>query len=261
MDSFDDLLAPSRHALEDNPFADPFARQRRSPDPWNTPFAPTDPHAFDHTSSSQHFNSLHSFDNEFGASSSEFEPSDNPIYSSVYPANDDNEPLERISPGFRESIPESFSETATIRPATIEDYSSLTSTTQTDPDNLSPSTHSASGISDTQKTSSSLGSAAISPSPSSSTTESNLLSPLENPSTGLEPPIIHLSLGGDMQGWQTETQTPWQSEHPTSTPTKIAPDEDSDDDKPIMQRLKPHDQDDNAPVSVYTYTQVFTHLF
>lgn len=33
MDRFDDLLDPSRHVLEDNPFADPFLRSR-SPDPW-----------------------------------------------------------------------------------------------------------------------------------------------------------------------------------------------------------------------------------
>lgn len=40
MDGFDDLLASSRRALEDNPFEDPFAKQRSSsPDPWGTPFA------------------------------------------------------------------------------------------------------------------------------------------------------------------------------------------------------------------------------
>ncbi|KAI5120370.1 hypothetical protein M0805_006892 [Coniferiporia weirii] len=37
MDSFDDLLASSSRALEDNPFADPFANTRpSSPDPWAT---------------------------------------------------------------------------------------------------------------------------------------------------------------------------------------------------------------------------------
>ncbi|KAF8659901.1 hypothetical protein AX16_001785 [Volvariella volvacea WC 439] len=39
MDGFDDLLAPSRSALEDNPFADPFAKRSGSPDPWASPFA------------------------------------------------------------------------------------------------------------------------------------------------------------------------------------------------------------------------------
>ena len=47
MDIFEDLLAPSRHALENNPFSNPFAEQPSSPDSWATPF---DPHAFDITS-------------------------------------------------------------------------------------------------------------------------------------------------------------------------------------------------------------------
>ena len=260
MDGFDDLLAPSRHALEDNPFADPFAKQRSSPDPWATPFAATDVHAFGNTS--QHFNSLDSLSNN-GASSSEFNPSNGDSMNSPGPAHvadddDDNEPLGRMrSPGFRESIGASFSETATIRPATMEDYPSFPSTTsptQSDHDNFSPSTHSGSVTSDTQKTSlSSLGSTTTFSSPPPSATESSFLSPLENPSTGVERSIIGLSLGGETLGWQTETQTPWQSEHPISIPTKpTQSDEDSDDDKPIMQTLKHHDQDDSVPVSVHT---------
>ena len=34
MDNFDDLLANSRRALEENPFEDPFAKRSNSPDPW-----------------------------------------------------------------------------------------------------------------------------------------------------------------------------------------------------------------------------------
>ena len=255
MDGFDDLLAPSRHALEDNPFADPFAKDRSSPDPWATPFAATDSHTFGNTS--QHFNSLDSLSIN-GTSSSEFKPSDGDPMNSPGPAHaaddDDNEPLGRMrSPGFRESIGASFSETATIRPETMEDYPSTTSPTRSDHDNLSPSTHSGSVTSDTQKTSlSSLGSATFS-SPLPSATESSFLSPLEKPSTGVERSIIGLSLGGETLGWQTEAQTPWQSEHPISIPTKPAQsDEDSDDDKPIMQTLKHHDQDDSVPVSAHT---------
>ena len=229
MDSFDDLLSPSRHALEDNPFADPFARHRSSPDPWATPFAATDPHAFGNTS--EHFNSLDSLSNDkFGASSSEFKPSDGGPINSPGPAHavddDDNEPLGRMrSPGFRESIGASFSETATIRPATMEDYPSFpsaTSPTQSDHDNLSPSTHSGSVTSDTQKTSlSSLGSTTFS-SPPPSATKSSFLSPLENPSTGVERSIIGLSLGGETLGWYTEAQTPWKSEREHPIPTKLA---------------------------------------
>ena len=265
MDSFDDLLAPSRHALEDNPFADPFAKQRSSPDPWATPFAATDPHEFGNTS--QHFNSLDSLSsNNYGASSSEFTPSDSDPMNSPEPAHaaddGDNEPLGRMrSPGFRESI--GFSETATIRPATMEDYPSFPSTASpTQSDHDSPSTHGGSVTSDTQKTSmSSLGSTTFS-SPPPSATESSFLSPLENPSTGVERSIIGLSLGGETLGWQTEDQTPWQTEHehPIPISTKLAqPDEDSDDDKPIMQTLKHHDQDDSVPVSVHTLSPIPIH--
>ena len=35
MDGFDDLLAPSRDALE-NPFENPFAKRSSSPDPWSS---------------------------------------------------------------------------------------------------------------------------------------------------------------------------------------------------------------------------------
>ena len=261
MDSFDDLLAPSRHALEDNPFADPFAKPRSSsPDPWATPFAATDSHEYGNTS--QHFNSLDSLSND---KYDEFKLSDGDPMNSPGPAHaaddDDNEPLGRTrSPGFRESIGVSFLETATIRPEILEDYPSFPSTTsptRSDHDNLSPSTHSGSVTSDTQKTSmSSLGSTTFSsPPPSATDSNSSFLSPLESPSTGVERSIMGLSLGGETLGWQAETQTPWQSEHehPISIPTKLAhSDEDSDDDKPIMQTLKHHDPDDSVPVSVHT---------
>ena len=266
MDGFDDLLAPSRHALEDNPFADPFAKERSSPDPWATPFAATDSHAFGSTS--EHFDSLDSYssssnNNDFGASSSEFKPlGDDPITNS--PAHtvddDDNEPLGRIrSPGFRESLPAIFSETATIRPTNLEDYLSLASaasTIRTDLANLSPSTQTAS--SDAQKTPSEFGSTAFS-SPPPSATEPGFLSPLDSASSGVERSIAGLSLGGEtLGGWQTENQTPWQSEHPVSMPSKMAHlDDDSDDDKPIMQTLKHYDQDDSALVSVYNQYHLF----
>ena len=52
MDGFDDLLAPSKRALEDNPFENPFAQHRSdSPDPWasyssqleHNPFSSSEP--------------------------------------------------------------------------------------------------------------------------------------------------------------------------------------------------------------------------
>lgn len=38
MEGFDDLLAPSRNVLEENPFEDPFAKRSSSPDPWSSSF-------------------------------------------------------------------------------------------------------------------------------------------------------------------------------------------------------------------------------
>ncbi|OAX41529.1 Vps5-domain-containing protein [Rhizopogon vinicolor AM-OR11-026] len=44
MDGFDDLLAPSRSVLEENPFEDPFAKRSSSPDPWSSfSHQPTEP--------------------------------------------------------------------------------------------------------------------------------------------------------------------------------------------------------------------------
>ena len=173
MDSFDDLLAPSRHALEDNPFADPFAKQPGSPDPWATPF---DPHAYDNTS--QHFESPIN--------------SPGPVHAAD---DDDNKPLGRNqSPGFRESIGTNFSETATNFSETATNFSE-TATNFSETATIRPET--------------------------------------------LE--------------WQTEAQTPWQSEHehPLPIPSKqTQADEDSDDDKPVMQTLKHHDQDDSVSVTV-----------
>lgn len=52
MDSFDDLLAPSRSVLEENPFEDPFAKRSSSPDPWSSGFSHPEPgpthHDFDY---------------------------------------------------------------------------------------------------------------------------------------------------------------------------------------------------------------------
>ena len=107
MDSFDDLLAPSRHSLENNPFADPFSKGRKLSRSlgYCPPFAATDLHAF---GTSQHFNSLNSLSNNKYGASSKLKSSDGAPMNSLEPAHaddDDNEPLERMrSPDFRESI-------------------------------------------------------------------------------------------------------------------------------------------------------------
>jgi hypothetical protein len=195
MDSFDDLFVPSGHSLEDNPFADPFAKQRSSPDPWATPFEATD--------------SYHAFEDHHPA----FEDSHHAFESTSQQESSSLPPLEdNPSTGVERSI---------IGLSLDPHHDVFDNTSQQ---------------------------------------ESSFLSPLENnPSTGAERPIIGLSLGGETLGWQAEAHTAWQPEHehPISLPTKLAPqsDEDSDDDKPVMQTLKHHDQDESVSVSVHTRLQ------
>ncbi|KAH9479365.1 Vacuolar protein sorting-associated protein vps5 [Psilocybe cubensis] len=230
MDGFDDLLAPSRHALEDNPFADPFAKPRsNSPDPWATPFAT---------------------ENAFADSTSPFTTEDppstipdhsDPLDSAAHHSDDDDESRSNPrSPGFRESIPTtSFSETATIRPDNLEEHTTHDSTNPSDIASPAPP------LSPTQSSS-------APPAPSSSSAA--FRTPLDAP---LERSVAALSLGGEaLGGWQTEhEQTPWQSESfPTPTaappaPAKPQDDDDSDDDKPIMQAYQKQHPEATTPTT------------
>ena len=137
MDGFDDLLNPSRQALEENPFADPFLKRSGSPDPWATPFASTDHASGGFGSTAEHFATEPTFESsahEFASSS----VNDNAYISDPLESaaqheeeEEDNKPLGSLrSPGFRESVPSNttFSETATIRPTKEEEtYAELPS--------------------------------------------------------------------------------------------------------------------------------------
>jgi sorting nexin-1/2 len=162
MDGFDDLLAPSRRALEDNPFANPFSSDRsHSPDPWASPFASTqqddafgsssalDPYANPYESlgapSSRHQDQeSEEGDRSTTATTSptttkaEELPLSDPLDSAAHANGDDDEPSPPRLPGFREShaSPQpSFNETATIRPSEPErfDEAPVASTTQPRP--------------------------------------------------------------------------------------------------------------------------------
>lgn len=269
MDGFDDLLAPSRQALEDNPFADPFGKRSSSPDPWGTPFASNDPSENAFGSSEDHFGSSElsygSTLHDETASSTVAEetlPSDPLDYATHHTEDDDdNKPLANPrSPGFRESVPAAFSETATIRPDHIEEFDKHTApafSTNTD------STTSAAEASKPDTVSTPLAQPPLSPSLSTSgfgaapsATASGFRTPLDAPFPGLERSVAALSLGGEaVGGWQSEEQTPWQTEafpsaHPTPTAAVAAPDDDSDDDKPILQAYhKQHDPESSPLVS------------
>ncbi|KAF9475017.1 protein transporter [Pholiota conissans] len=258
MDGFDDLLNPSRHALEDNPFADPFLKRSGSPDPWATPFTSTDTSG-GFGSTSDHFgadSTYHSTSQGFSLGSTEEEHPKNPLNlpSEQEEDDEDNKPLGNLrSPGFRESIPSNapapFSETATIRP-THEDESHpqaempSVALARTPPQIISTSAQGLTSLSASitvaaaplahSRTTSGFAST------SQTATESSFKSPLES-FGGLEHSITGLSLGGEAAtGWQTE-ETPWQTEsfsppRPTAAATAQVED-DSDDDKPILQSV------------------------
>jgi sorting nexin-1/2 len=274
MDGFDDLLNPSRHALEDNPFADPFLKRPNSPDPWATPFASTDTSG-GFGSTSDHFGAESTYQttsHEVSLSSTEEEhPIPDPLDSAAQSEEDeeDNKPLGNLrSPGFRESVPPPapFSETATIRPINEEGVhthaESFSVSLRTPTQVISTPAQGLTSISATSSTA-----AAQPPAPSrtssgfasppQSATESNYKSPLE-PFGALEHSIAGISLGGEAAGgWQAE-ETPWQTE--TLSPPRPTPqaEEDSDDDKPILQTVSKQHGDVNSvcvllPMHHYTY--------
>jgi len=251
---FDDLLNPTREALENNPFAE---HRSGSPDPWATPFGGTDSSdAFgNHFASSESFGS-HA--NTFGSSPNEPESQPIPEAKASDPLDlaahnaaeddDDNEPLAKLrSPGFRESIlapTPAFSETATIRPSLIEEPDTLPTHLEEAASTVPPPApkaeeRSATPITaETQRAPSRSNSAFASPPLSASS--SSFKSPLEPVSNALERNIAGLSLGGEaMGGWHAEDTTPWQSEQFTPVPiNRVEEEEDSDDDKPVLQTLQ-----------------------
>jgi len=279
MEGFDDLLGPSRQALEENPFADPFLKRSSSPDPWANPFASTDSSdAFGSTS--EHFApsepSNSSSSNDIGSSSSavvEESPIADPLDSAARAADDDddNEPLAKLrSPGFRESIPRTFSETATIRPPHDEDLDSpptksLTDNEPTIPGHGAPTPEPASTSTAVHAPQSPSRSNPSFSSPPPSATESSFKSPLEAPFGGLNRSMAGVSLDGEAQGgWHSaEVQTPWQAEQVTPIPAKPSQgDDDSDDDRPILQSYHKQHEDKSSvstlPLLVHNAAQLET---
>ncbi|KAJ7577034.1 Vps5 C terminal like-domain-containing protein [Mycena floridula] len=203
MDSFDDLLAPSRRMLEENPFSDPFAKRSSSPDPWATPYQADEPVAT--------FTQEEPVEQESAAEEPAVVAENDPLDSATLQPDDedDNEPLGRrlASPGFRESVappppapepaqvPEpAFSEIATIRP--------------TEPEETIPA-------------------------PAEPLAQQPAPKPVASPT--LPTPTFAAALP-DTGGWQSE-QDNWSNDRPASRfPTED--ENDSEDDKPIGQIVK-----------------------
>ncbi|KAG6890326.1 hypothetical protein C0995_009533 [Termitomyces sp. Mi166 len=245
MDGFDDLLAPSRSALEDNPFADPFAKRSGSPDPWASSFA-VNSHDDSFTN---HYATNHYESNNFSSEEHAVEQSPkSPLRTTEEEKERDETPSQSELPGFRESIP-TFSETATIRPTEPEDIQPLVppSDEPVHPSTSTPastskhtSLHPPSSSRDVPQASSHV----IAPSESASSYKpsNDFVSPLERSTPlGIDQPMAGLSLGADVLGggWQSE-QTAWGGTPvtPTVPVTPTQADDDSDDDKPIGQTLK-----------------------
>lgn len=267
MDGFDDLLAPSRRVLEDNPFADPFAKRSNSPDPWASPFAnsqPTDEYGPTTESyvATPDPNKAGSISSDAFHDTSAVSP--DPLDSAARTAEEEDEehpgPRGRSTsstrtPGFRESVvTPAFSEIATIRPTepeeeheppvlaavTAEQYpTSPPPRKANSPSPTSPPPVSREGREATQSPQSN--SRVVSPAPSTSKI-SEFVSPLERPRTGIDHSIVGLSVGGEaLGGWQAE-QVGWGAQ-----------DDDSDDDKPISQTVRIPDQVDNKLVRTHQH--------
>lgn len=266
MDGFDDLLAPSRRVLEDNPFADPFAKRSNSPDPWASPFAnnqPADEYGASTTPTAESYLATDTY--EAGSSSSNVAEestsvSSDPLDSAAHTADDDDggdeesaKPRGRSTstthtPGFRESVAPVFSEIATIRPTEPEEHESPVPTA-VEQYRASPPLHKADSLSTASSSpvsqerhyanqSSQSSSRVVSPAPSKI---SEFVSPLERSPAGIDHAIAGLPLGGEaLGGWQAE-QTGW----------GIQEDDDSDDDKPISQTVRISEHVDNKLVRTY----------
>ncbi|KAF6761621.1 protein transporter [Ephemerocybe angulata] len=276
MDGFDDLLAPSRAALESNPFADDFNGSTSS-DPWASPFgAASSDDPFGSTSGFIDQTPYTSPPNPYDDSTPtpqepepeaedvkapvEHEPTgpSDPLDSANVTAQDDeedNRPLGILrTPGFRESVASSPPAVETKAPQPLHGIASpLPSLSvpqspaikEGTPRARTPTVASPSEI-QAQQTAAILGSS------------SKVVQPQEGPSNVLENSLAGLSLGIEPSGWQSQTDDSgaWGRTElptptiPTPTPTANHADEDSDDDKPINQTLKRAGQDDTqSPLS------------
>lgn len=243
MDGFDDLMNPSRAALEDNPFASPFGQRSSSPDPWATPFAASDSahgfgdpttNAFSDTTSpfaslEPSYTSRSSFASDeprtetkkeqehhvptpAAATPAAVDPLDTAAALAADEDDDDDKPLANLrTPGFRESV-------APPPPAPVENAQPFSETATIRPVDGEDQEYRhplPSGVLDhPQASSSSLSSAA--PSPSMTQSSPAIIQAVQPPSATAssfrsplgEPRLEHsfgnLSLGGEGMGWQAE---------------------------------------------------------
>jgi sorting nexin-1/2 len=231
MDGFDDLLAPSRRALEDNPFENPFAQPRSSsPDPWasysHNPFGePAESHPEPE------------FEPEPEPKPATPEPTD-PLESASVNHPDYDEPTSPSppqtptakTPGFRESAPS---------PETLK-KPELSASEPAPSTPTSPISERQQLIHSPTLASNALSSPTDSPRPSSnfSRPDAVVVSPLEPTNSAFENSFASLALGGESMGGG------WQSTHsnfvngnslPVTREPSMDDDDDEEDNRPVLQ--------------------------
>ncbi|KAH8093274.1 Vps5 C terminal like-domain-containing protein [Cristinia sonorae] len=275
MDGFDDLLAPTRSALESNPFEDPFAKRSGSPDPWSNVYQQSsgfeDHDAFgggfgesSATPATGKYSHLDSIDSGgFGApdpldSATANQEDDAPVHEE--PSKPETSPktdTSPISPGFREKTT-SPSTSTSQPPLAIEEEDKpspaptaapkrhvpapLTTIPSSQPIISTPS-ESPTSVSRPIVVSSqpSTQSSPTRPIASSTTTspKQSVFSPLDQPQTtglGFERSFAGLSIGGEALGGWGNDQSPFGATHFNQVSANQSEnDDDDDDDKPILQ--------------------------
>ena len=275
MDGFDDLLAPTRDALEKNPFADPFGKRSDSPDPWTSfqnsssslahdvggfgdtgSFAsPTlDSPAFGGMPASGFHDYSH---HEESTASAHEEPVHTEVHEQVHepiPVGTSG-PLSPRSPGFRESVSTTAEDTITHAP--------LPPPVQRQPSPPIPTSPTESSAAPSAITSPVSPPAQPSifghgfqeaPSPPASSfmpprqsAERPFFSPLEQPVSSMDRSFTGLSIGGEtVNGWQGA-----QSTFVGTTKPPTQEEEDDDDDKPILQALNERAMSSAGPVRYF----------
>jgi sorting nexin-1/2 len=248
MDSFDDMLAPSRRALEDNPFEDPFAQPRSSsPDPW----ASYSHHLGDNPFHEEQPTRLHSESENNSEDVSSPDPLESATVNDAEPESSTSESLPQTptltSPGFRESAPSPETQSHTILEPEPEPEPEPESTpvspaqpvTDHQPEPQSPSPISRNSA------------LPIHSSPPSSTfgkLDGVLVSPLDqqSASSGFENSFASLALGAEaLGGWQSATHSTFINGANVSISNEPSLDDDDDEDnRPVLRspRLKAREQ-------------------
>ena len=282
MDGFDDLLAPSRRAFSENPFANPFTTDRpHSPDPWASPFANTQQNAFD-SSLDPYANPYEALgtpnsrrDAEGGENhtttattsqatlKAEEIPSSDPLDSAVQESDESAQSL--IPRETHDSLKPSFNETATIRPSDPEFFDGLptASSAQPQPTTLSsiPSETTQTSHENQVETnqplenvlkSPSAGFIAHSPAPESIPRVSEFSPPMDNildGGSGIDRSLAGLTLGGDAfgaggsSGWGGDAITAeWSTSSEPIFPNSAAP-------SSSLRQAADDDSDDDKPIS------------